>query len=184
MGFVNAGEAYFAHDGKTIIFQATPTGKTDYQIYTLNLRTRRLKIVSTGRGACTCAFFRPDGKKIIFASSHLGPGYGELNHDDTSDNYQWHFNEHMDIFGADLDGSNLRRLTDAPGYDAEAAYSPDAGGSSSPLSERATLRSTSWTPTADTSDDSPTGTGTTVVLSSLLMAKPSFTAVTDATMTK
>ncbi len=125
MGFINAGEAYFAPDGKTIIFQATPTGKTDYQIYTLDLRTRRLRMVSTGRGACTCAYFRPDGKRIIFASSHLGPGYGELKHEETSDKYQWYFNEHMDIFEADPDGSNLRRLTDAPGYDAEAAYSPD-----------------------------------------------------------
>jgi Tol biopolymer transport system component len=31
----------------------------------------------------------------------------------------------MDIFEADPDGSNLRRLTDAPGYDAEGSYSPD-----------------------------------------------------------
>ncbi len=31
----------------------------------------------------------------------------------------------MDIFEANLDGSGLRRLTDAKGYDAEASYSPD-----------------------------------------------------------
>ena len=31
----------------------------------------------------------------------------------------------MDIFSAHRDGSNLKQLTDAPGYDAEAAYSPD-----------------------------------------------------------
>ena len=31
----------------------------------------------------------------------------------------------MDIFRADPDGSNLVRLTDAPGYDAEGSYSPD-----------------------------------------------------------
>ena len=31
----------------------------------------------------------------------------------------------MDIFQADPDGSNLRRLTDTTGYDAEATYSPD-----------------------------------------------------------
>ncbi len=125
MGFVNAGEAYFSPDGKTIIFQATPIGKTDYQIYALNLKTRRLKMVSTGKGACTCAYFRPDGKKIIFASSHLGPNHGETKKDGESGNYTWFFNEHMDIFEANLDGSNLRRLTNAPGYDAEGAYSPD-----------------------------------------------------------
>ena len=31
----------------------------------------------------------------------------------------------MDIFAADLDGKNLVRLTDTPGYDAEGSYSPD-----------------------------------------------------------
>ncbi len=31
----------------------------------------------------------------------------------------------MDIFKADLDGTNLVRLTDTPGYDAEGSYSPD-----------------------------------------------------------
>ncbi len=31
----------------------------------------------------------------------------------------------MDIFRADPDGSNLVRLTDTPGYDAEGSYSPD-----------------------------------------------------------
>jgi Tol biopolymer transport system component len=125
MGLLNAGEAYFSPDGKTIIFQGTPLGETDYQIYTLDLQTRKLKMVSTGKGACTCAFFRPDGRKIIFASSHLGPDHGQIERGEDAKDYKWFFNEHMDIFEADLDGSNLRRLTDTVGYDAEGAYSPD-----------------------------------------------------------
>jgi len=123
MGLFNAGEAYFSPDGKTVIFQATPAGQKEYQIYTLVLATRALRMVSTGKGGCTCAFFRPDGKKIIFASSHLRPDEAPKKQD--SDGYQWFFDEHMDIFEADLDGSNLRRLTDAPGYDAEGAFSMD-----------------------------------------------------------
>jgi len=125
MGLLNAGEAYFSPDGKMIIFQATPIGKEDYQIYTLDLETRKLNMVSTGNGACTCAFFRPDGKKIIFASTHLGPNFGLIERDEEAGRYKWAFNKHMDVFEADPDGSNLRRLTDAPGYDAECAYSPD-----------------------------------------------------------
>ena len=39
--------------------------------------------------------------------------------------YSWDYDEAMDIFSAHRDGSNLKRLTDAPGYDAEASYSPD-----------------------------------------------------------
>ena len=88
-----------------------------------------LKMVSTGKGRCTCPFFHPSGKSILFASTHLspsteaeppkGPAYSR------SARYRWEFPETMDIFTADLDGKNLKRLTDTPGYDAEASYSPD-----------------------------------------------------------
>lgn len=125
MGLFNAGEAYFSPDGRTIIFQATPIGKEEYQIYTLDLSSRKLTMVSTGRGGCTCAYFHPSGGKIIFASSHLGPEQPPGKDADSSGGYKWSFDEHMDIFEADVDGSNLRRLTDAPGYDAEGTYSPD-----------------------------------------------------------
>lgn len=125
MGLLNAGEAYFSPNMKTIIFQATPKGASDYQIYTMNLASRKIKMVSTGKGACTCGFFRPDGKKIIFASSHLRPADKPAKDKDDSQGYQWFFDEHMDIFEADLNGSNLLRLTSTPGYDAEGSYSPD-----------------------------------------------------------
>jgi Tol biopolymer transport system component len=125
MGLFNAGEAYFSPDGRTIIFQATPIGKKDYQIYTLDLGQRKLRMVSTGKGACTCAFFRPDGRKILFASTHLDPDADKPREPAEASSYKWMFHEHMDIFEADPDGSNLKRLTDAPGYDAEGSYSPD-----------------------------------------------------------
>jgi Tol biopolymer transport system component len=130
MGFTKAGEAYFSPDGKTVIFQAVPKkegiGDSDYQIYTLDLASKSPRMVSTGKGACTCAFYQPDGKKIIFASSHLDPTLGQPKPPkEKPRGYAWDFNEHMDIFEADPDGSNLKRLTDAPGYDAEGSYSPD-----------------------------------------------------------
>jgi TolB protein len=135
MGFEKAGEAYFSPDMRSIIFQATPVGAQGYQIYTLDLPTGATpRIVSTGRGECTCAYYRPDGRKIIFASSHLDPALSgreqaaskPAGYQVGQRRYVWHFNPHMDIFEADPDGSNLRRLTDAPGYDAEGAYSPDS----------------------------------------------------------
>lgn len=124
MGLGKAGEAYFSPDGKNIIFQATPAGQPDYQIYTMNLSTHTPKMVSTGKGACTCAFFHPKARKIMFASSHLDPNLGQPKSVEETKGYKWDFNEHMDIFEADLDGGNLHRLTDAPGYDAEGSYSP------------------------------------------------------------
>ncbi len=126
MGLGKAGEAYFSPDGMKIIFQATPEGQSEYQIYVMDLKTREPKMVSTGKGACTCAYFHPNKPKIIFASSHLDPTLGHLKPPkDAGRGYAWDFNEYMDIFEADLDGSNLERLTDAPGYDAEGSYSPD-----------------------------------------------------------
>jgi Tol biopolymer transport system component len=125
MGLGKAGEAYFSPDGKRIIFQATPTGQSDYQIYVMDLKERTPKMVSTGKGACTCAYFHPKKDKIIFASSHLDPTLGEPKPPREARGYVWDFNEHMEIFEADPDGSNLRRLTDAKGYDAEGSYSPD-----------------------------------------------------------
>jgi Tol biopolymer transport system component len=141
-GFARAGEGYFAPDGKRIVFQATPhappsvlrapkPNEDAYQIYTAELASDApARLVSTGKGRCTCAFFAPDGSHILFGSSHLdpdvdrlvppaGPAYSR------SERYRWDFPESMDIFRTDGEGKALVRLTDAPGYDAEASYSPD-----------------------------------------------------------
>lgn len=127
-GLDRAGEGYFSPDMKTIIFQAYPVGVSDYQIYTLPIdavAATKPKMVSTGKGACTCAFFRPDGKKIIFASTHLNPDQPNPAPVKTGEKYAWPFHPGMDVFEADPDGGNLKRLTDAEGYDAECSYSPD-----------------------------------------------------------
>lgn len=135
-GFEKAGEGYFSPDGQTIVFQAVPVGYPFYQIYTQPLGAGRPKLISTGRGRTTCSYFSPDGERILFASSHLDPNIYEteeaerkqLEEDRLSGRrrrYSWPFDPHTDIFESDLNGRILRRLTDAPGYDAEGAYSRD-----------------------------------------------------------
>ena len=128
MGFQKAGEGYFSPDGETIIFQAVPEGQEFYQIFTLNLEEGIPRMVSTGLGACTCAYFRPDGEKIIFASSHEDPdginatpsGYQRQ-----GGQYVWDFTPFMNVYEANLDGTELTPLTTGPAYHAECAYSPD-----------------------------------------------------------
>src|ERR1700694_3811228 len=73
--FVRAGEGYFSPDRKRIIFQAEEkdTGNPFYQIFVMNLKTGKTRRVSPGVGKTTCSYFAPNGKKIIFASSHLDP---------------------------------------------------------------------------------------------------------------
>jgi TolB protein len=136
--YVRAGEGYFAPDGRTIIFQAEEkdSGNPFYQIFTMDLASGRTLRVSPGVGKTTCSYFRPDGKKIIFASSHLDPDakthydveYRQREEDKKAGRrrtYKWDFDPHMDIFEANPDGSGLKRLTDAKGYNAEGSYSPD-----------------------------------------------------------
>jgi len=136
--FARAGEGYFSLDGKTIIFQAEEkgTGNPFYQIFTMDLASGHTRRVSPGVGKTTCSYFAPDGKKIIFASSHLDPAakthYADelkLREEDRATGrhrrYKWDFDPYMSIFEADSDGGNLKRLTDAYGYNAEGSFSPD-----------------------------------------------------------
>ncbi len=136
--FVRAGEGYFSPDERRIIFQAEErgTGNPFYQIFVMDLDTGRSRRISPGIGRTTCSYFRPDGKKVIFASSHLDPEarkhqaeeYVRREADRQAQrhrHYQWDFDPYMDIFEANPDGGNLRRLTDSWGYDAEGSYSPD-----------------------------------------------------------
>lgn len=135
-GFVKAGEGYFSPDGKEIIYQAVPKNYPFYQIYRQPLEGGEPKLVSTGRGRTTCAYFHPSGKKILFASSHQDPKLSDTEaeairqaEEDRKSGvrrrYSWDFDPYMDIYEADLDGKNLKPLTDAYGYDAEGAYSRD-----------------------------------------------------------
>jgi Tol biopolymer transport system component len=122
-GGTNA-EAYFSADGRKLIYQRTPPGPGCDQIYIMNLDGSDSHIVSTGRGRTTCAYFYPDGKHILYASTHLA-GAACPPPPDWSHGYRWALYPAYDIFRANLDGSHLVQLTHTPGYDAEATISPD-----------------------------------------------------------
>src|SRR5436309_3772376 len=67
-----SGEPYFSPDGKRIIFQSVRAGAPYYQIYVMNADGSEPKLVSTGKGKTTCAYFDPlDDDRFIYASSHL-----------------------------------------------------------------------------------------------------------------
>lgn len=117
-------EAYFSADGKHLIFQATRPGVSACdQIYTMDLTSGNEKLVSTGTGRTTCGYFYPTGDKILYSSTHLVDAACPPR-PDRSQGYVWPLYDYS-IFSADVDGGNPRRLTDAPGYNAEATISPD-----------------------------------------------------------
>jgi Tol biopolymer transport system component len=128
-----SGEGYFSPDGKALIFQSEREAQNPfYQIYILNFETGDIHRVSPGHGKTTCGFFRPGTDEVLFASSHLDPqavtkqrAELEFRASGKQRRYSWDYDERMDIFSARRDGSGLRRLTSALGYDAEGAYSPD-----------------------------------------------------------
>ena len=84
------------------------------------------KLISTGKGRTTCGFFYPDGKYILYASTHLGADTCPPLPDRSKygNKYIWPLYDSYDIFMADLDGKIVKRLTNTPGYDAEATISP------------------------------------------------------------
>ena len=117
-------EAYFSADGTRIIFQATQPPYECDQIFTMNLDGSDVRLASTGAGRTTCSFFLPDGKRFVYASTHLA-GDACPPPPDRSQGYIWALYPGYDIFLGSPDGGPPVRLTDTPGYDAEAAVSPD-----------------------------------------------------------
>lgn len=128
-----SGEGYFSADGTKLIFQSEREPNNPfYQIYMLDLASGNSHRVSPGIGKTTCAFFRPNRDEVLFASTHLDPNARarqqaelEFRASGKERRYAWDYDEHFDIFTGKRNGSQLRRLTEAPGYDAEGAYSPD-----------------------------------------------------------
>ena len=140
-GMSRAGEGYFSTDANRICYQAYPDGYPFYQIFVQDFDPatpgpRPPRRVSPGRGRTTCSWFSADGRRLLFASSHLDPALAETEGKARAEaaedarsgrrrRYQWDFDPHMDLFTARLDGTDLVRITDTPGYDAECSFSPD-----------------------------------------------------------
>jgi TolB protein len=118
LGGQNA-EAYWSSDGTRLIFQSTRGELKCDQIFVMNADGSNQHMVSTGQGRTTCGYFLPDGKHILYASTHLA-GDACPPPADRSKGYVWAVYPSYDIFEANDNGSSLKRLTEAAGYDAEA----------------------------------------------------------------
>ncbi|MFN3739950.1 MAG: TolB family protein [Thermodesulfovibrionales bacterium] len=117
------GEAYFSLDGRKLIYQSDRGYKCD-KIWIMNSDGTEKKMVSPSRGAHTCAFFFPDGKRILFSSTVHIEGECTERELPKDKRYVWPLYPY-DIYVANIDGSVLKRLTENPEYDAEAIISPD-----------------------------------------------------------
>jgi TolB protein len=122
-------EAYFSADDRYLIFQHQGGDVPCDQIYTIPVDTpdgkpAKPQLVSTGKGRTTCSYFFPAGDRILYSSTHAaGPECPPK--PDYSRGYVWPIYDTYDIYTAKPDGSDLHRLTNSPGYDAEATISRD-----------------------------------------------------------
>ncbi len=137
--YVRAGEGYFSPDAKSIIFQAEEkgTGNPFYQMFVQDVATGKAVRISPGNGRTTCGYFHPNGKRVIFSSSHEDPDtkkhqeaeYKQREADAKAGvrrRYNWDFDPYVKIYEADPDGENRKCLTpDAKVYTAEASFSSD-----------------------------------------------------------
>ncbi len=124
-------EAYFSFDGKFVSFQSNNAkwGLHCDQIFAMNLKkaakdsTYRPPLISTGKGRTTCSYYLPDGKHILFASTHQAmdscPPTTYI-----KGKYLWNVYPEFDIFVSNLRGKIKSQLTNSAGYDAEATVSP------------------------------------------------------------
>ncbi|NUP08994.1 MAG: M28 family peptidase [Polyangiaceae bacterium] len=114
-------EAYWSFKGDQLILQSRTGDMGCDRIYRMpvNVDKPTLTPVSSGKGATTCSYFMPGDEDVIYASTHLG-GDACPPKPDHSKGYVWALYDTYDIFKAKADGSNPVRLTETPGYDAEA----------------------------------------------------------------
>ena len=131
-------EAYFSFNGTKLIFQSTNNWMKDssasprkpagsglgcYQMYVMDVESRTVRMVSTGKGATTCGYFYPGDSRVLYSSTHAAaPDCPPKPKRDGA--YRWALDDY-DIYSANLDGQDTQRLTSSPGYDAEATISPD-----------------------------------------------------------
>ena len=116
-------EAYLSFNEKELIYQATVGELKCDQIFTMNINGSDKKLVSTGNGRTTCAYFLPGDEKIIYSSTHLADVDCPAP-PDRAKGYVWQLYNSFNIFSANADGTNVTQLTFSEKYDAEATVSP------------------------------------------------------------
>lgn len=117
-------EAYWSRDGRALVMQSTDAIHPCDQIFLYAAgKGVQPRMVSTGTGRTTCSYFL-DRDRVLFSSTHLAsPDCPPP--PDRSRGYVWAVYPGYDIFVRDFTSGSLTRLTDSPGYDAEATVSPD-----------------------------------------------------------
>jgi len=113
-------EATVSPDGKMIVFTSIRSG--DLELYTCNIDGSNVKQVTTELGYDGGAFFSPDSKKLVFRASRPtgadAESYKALLLEDLVQPLD------MEIFTCNVDGSNLKQITNLGGANWAPYYHP------------------------------------------------------------
>jgi Tol biopolymer transport system component len=122
----DSAEAYYGPDSRLLIAQTrdpaalkTLRGTDGALTYLFNDDGTGLRRIND-RGQDGCSYIFPDGKRVAFTSTrdHLDMPVGNWSDEN---NYP----KGAELYTADIDGRNLKRLTNNEYYEAEVAVSPD-----------------------------------------------------------
>ena len=106
-------EFYFSPDSKSLIGNAKREGDNTHHVYTTTLDgTKIVKINDQGEDACS--FYFPDGKRLLWTSTRDNLDLPKGAWSDPKD-----YPKGSEIYTSDLDGKNVKRLTNNKVYDAE-----------------------------------------------------------------
>jgi TolB protein len=107
----------FASDGKKIVFVSTRGGGYA-NLWTLDLKTRKAKAVTTGKGGDFRPSWSPNGKWIAFSS--------DRDSDFPAAKGRWERLQLADIYLIHPDGSGLRRISKHGGFCGSPAWTADS----------------------------------------------------------
>ncbi|RYG40111.1 hypothetical protein EON79_23165, partial [bacterium] len=117
-------EAYWSKDGKSLTYQSLQPGYPDEQVFTMRADGSDKKLVSTGKGRCTCSYITPDGKWLYFSSTH-DKNEGPQKKADMSKGYVWTVNPQFSLFRRNLRTNTLEKVLDKNAYVAETTIDPN-----------------------------------------------------------
>lgn len=104
-------EATVSPDGKKIVFTSLRSG--DLELYTMDINGKNVKQVTRQLGYDGGAFFSPDSKHLIFRSSRPTTAEEIKEYNDLL-KQGLVMPTKMSLYTCDVDGSNLRKITDLP----------------------------------------------------------------------
>jgi len=114
-----AVESYFSPDSKQLIFYAKSKASEAYHINIASIDGRSVREINDV-GNDACSFFFPDNKLVVFTSTMDNMDMPRGNWSKVGD-----YPQGAELYTANVDGSNVKRLTNNRQYDAEVSVSPD-----------------------------------------------------------